>query len=138
MKNLIEVFELTGEHDREDIASSEGVFKMQPLPSLTHLPSFIEGNTNLPDTNLRQHISLSSRNDDKEIQNVMTSMNGAEVSMIVDGVFEVLTIKNAEIEPTPRIAITIDSDFITSVTRLDGQLVILLDMGTMSYLDSKD
>jgi purine-binding chemotaxis protein CheW len=48
--------------------------------------------------------------------------------MIVDGVSEVLTVPEQAVEPAPAIATTVDSTFITGIAKLDGRLVILLDL----------
>ena len=48
--------------------------------------------------------------------------------MIVDGVSEVLTVPDGAVEPAPAIATTVDSTFITGIAKLEGRLVILLDL----------
>ena len=51
--------------------------------------------------------------------------------MVVDGVSEVLTVSDKEIEPAPSMVTTIDSDFITGIAKVNERLVILLDLGAI-------
>jgi len=54
--------------------------------------------------------------------------------MIVDGVSEVLTISEKDIEVAPAIALTMESAFITGIAKINQRLVIFLDLAkTLSF-----
>ena len=57
--------------------------------------------------------------------------------MIVDGVSEVLTIPEQNVEATPAITSTVDSNFITGIAKIAERLVILLDLGQVLSSDEK-
>jgi purine-binding chemotaxis protein CheW len=55
----------------------------------------------------------------------------------VDGVSEVLRIQDQVIEPTPPMVSTVDTAFITGIIKLEGRLVILLDLARVLNLDEQ-
>ena len=133
MDNQIVVFELGSEDFGVDIAVVESIIKMQPITRMPHSPTFVEGVTNLrgkvlPVIDLRRRFGLESRAADKNSRIIVINVNGTEIGMTVDGVSEVLTIPEEAVEPTPPLTVTVDSTFITGIAKLDGRLVILLDL----------
>jgi purine-binding chemotaxis protein CheW len=133
MENQIVVFELASEQFGVDIAVVESIIKMQTITSMPHAPSFVEGVTNLrgkvlPVIDLHKRFGLAPRPADKNSRIIIVGVHGKEVGMIVDGVSEVLTIAEQVVEAAPAIATTVDSAFITGIAKLDGRLVILLDL----------
>jgi purine-binding chemotaxis protein CheW len=142
MENQIVVFELDKEQYGVNIAIVEAIIKMQAITKLPHAPSFVEGVINLrgkvlPVIDLRSRFNLPSQPADKESRIVVVSMAGAEIGIVVDGVSEVLTIQDSDVEPTPRLVTTVDSEFITGIAKLDGRLVILLDLGAVLSVQEK-
>ena len=134
MENQVVVFELGSEDFGVSISSVESIIKMQAITKMPHSPSFVEGVTNLrgkvlPVVDLRRRFGLSPKEIDKNSRIIIINVNGIEVGMIVDGVSEVLTIPEQSVEPTPPIAMSIDSSFITGIAKIDQRLVILLDLG---------
>ena len=133
MDKQVVIFELAEEHYGVDIASVESIIKLQPITSVPHAPSYVEGITNLrgkilPVIDLRQRFGLPSRQATSGSRIVVVILMNEEVGLVVDGVSEVLIIKEADIEPIHRMMITLESDFITSIARLEGRLVILLNL----------
>jgi purine-binding chemotaxis protein CheW len=133
MDNQIVVFELNAEQYGVNIAVVESIIKMQPITQMPHAPAFVEGVTNLrgkvlPVIDLHKRFNLLPRPADKNSRIIVFAVNGTEVGMIVDGVSEVLTIDEETVEPVPAITTTIESQFITGIAKLDGRLVILLDL----------
>ncbi len=141
MDNQIVVFELSAEQYGVNIAVVESIIKMQPITQMPHSPAFVEGVTNLrgkvlPVIDLHKRFNLPPRPADKNSRIIVFAVNGTEVGMIVDGVSEVLTIAEETVEPAPAITTTIESQFITGIAKLDGRLVILLDLSQV--LSSKE
>lgn len=133
MENQIVVFEVGSEHFGVEIASVESIIKMQPITQLPHVPSFVEGVTNLrgkvlPVIDLRKRFGLTPREADKNSRIIVVNVDQTEVGMIVDEVSEVLTIAEGAVEPAPAITSTVDSSFITGIAKLNHRLVILLDL----------
>ncbi len=133
MENQIVVFELASEHFGVNIAAVESIIKMQEITKMPRSPRFVEGVTNLrgkvlPVVDLRKRFGLPSQEVSKDSRIVVVTISGAEVGMVVDAVSEVLTVPADCVEPAPAIATTVDSSFITGIAKLDGRLVILLDL----------
>ena len=143
MDNQVVVFRLGSEDFGVSISSVESIIKMQPITKMPHAPAFVEGVTNLrgkvlPVMDLRTRFGLASQEADKNSRIIIINVNGIEVGMIVDGVSEVLTIPEQNVEPTPAIATSVDSNFITGIAKIAQRLVILLDLGQVLSATEKD
>jgi purine-binding chemotaxis protein CheW len=56
-------------------------------------------------------------------------MSGQNIGILVDGVSEILRIPDEAIEPTPPIVASgVSSDFIRGVAKVEGRLIIFLDL----------
>jgi purine-binding chemotaxis protein CheW len=133
MENQVVVFELASEHFGVNIAAVESIIKMQGITRMPRSPHFVEGVTNLrgkvlPVVDLRTRFGLPAQEASKDSRIVVVTISGAEVGMVVDGVSEVLTVPADAVEPAPAIVTTVESTFITGIAKLDGRLVILLDL----------
>ena len=134
MENQLVLFDLANEHYGIDIASVDGIIKMQEVVSVPHAPSFVEGVTNLrgsvlPVIDLRKRFDIETIKATSETRIVVVNLEGKrKVGMIVDAVTEVLSIPEESIEPTPPIVSTVDSTFIIGIAKVDDRLVILLDL----------
>ncbi|MDY7080036.1 MAG: chemotaxis protein CheW [Chloroflexota bacterium] len=141
MENQLVVFNLANEHYGVDIATVEGIVKMQAITTVPHTPDFVEGITNLrgevlPVIDLRKRFGLPGGETTKDTRIVVVEVSGVTVGMVVDAVSEVLRIPEENIEPPSPIVTTVDSAFITSIAKVDepgpseagGRLIILLDL----------
>lgn len=133
MEKQIVIFQLEDEFYGIDIATVESIIKIPPITKMPHTPDFIEGVTNLrgrvlPVMDLRKRFGLSSHVSTKDSRIVVVSMSGMAVGMVVDGVSEVMTVMDSEIEPTPTMVTTVDSTFIIGIAKLEKHLVIMLDL----------
>ncbi len=142
MDNQVVVFRLGSEDFGVSISTVESIIKMQPITKMPHAPMFVEGVTNLrgkvlPVMDLRTRFGMPSQEADKDSRIIIINVNGIEVGMIVDGVSEVLTIPEQNVEPAPAITNTIDSNFITGIAKIAQRLVILLDLGQVLSTSEK-
>jgi purine-binding chemotaxis protein CheW len=133
MDNQIIVFEIGSVEFGVNIAAVESSIKMQPITHMPQAPAFVEGVTNLrgkvlPVLDLRKQFGLSPKDADHSSRFIVVSVDQTQVGMIVDGVSEVLTVADDIVEAAPAIARTVDSALITGIAKLDGRLVILLDL----------
>lgn len=142
MEQQLVLFDLANEHYGIEIATVDGIIKMQEVVSVPHAPSFVEGVTNLrgsvlPVIDLRKRFGMPPAPASNDTRIVVVNLEGSrKVGMIVDAVTEVLTIPEDSIEPTPPIVSTIDSSFIIGIAKVDDRLVILLDLA--SVLNEKE
>jgi purine-binding chemotaxis protein CheW len=133
MEQQLVIFDLAQESFGVDISSVESIIKMQAITKIPHAPGFVEGITNLrgkvlPVIDLRKRFGLPGREPDNNSRIIIILINDTQMGMVVDGVSEVLTIMDENIEPTPPMVSTVDSAFITGIAKLEGRLVILLDL----------
>lgn len=116
---------------------------MQLITAVPHAPSFVEGVTNLrgavlPVIDLRKRFNLPPEETTKNSRIIHIVIDNVRVGMIVDAVSEVLRVPEEAIEPTPPIVTTVDSAFITGIAKLEGRLVILLDLGKVLSLNEQE
>jgi len=143
MEHQLVVFELANEHYGVDISMVEGIIKMQLITVVPHAPSFVEGVTNLrgavlPVIDLRKRFNLPPEKTTKDSRIIHIAIDSVKVGMVVDAVSEVLRVLEEAIEPTPPIVTTVDSAFITGIAKLEGRLIILLDLSKVLSINEQE
>ncbi|MDR3573931.1 MAG: chemotaxis protein CheW [Anaerolineaceae bacterium] len=143
MEKQLVVFELANEYYGVDISAVESIIKLQAITVVPHAPSFVKGVTNLrgkvmPVIELHKRFGLANAEPTKDSRIVVVSVGSTEAGLIVDGVSEVLTIQDQNVEPAPHMTTTVDSGFITGIAMLDQRLIILLDLGKILSLQEQD
>lgn len=96
-----------------------------------HASDFVEGILNLrgkgiPVIDLRTRIGLPRAEYDEQTCIIVVDI-GALIGIIVDAVSEVNDIPSSCIEPPPRLGGPVDTGFILGVSRVNGQVRMLLD-----------
>jgi purine-binding chemotaxis protein CheW len=143
MERQLVIFELAGEHFGIEIATVEGIVKLQEITKVPQMPDYMEGVTNLrgavlPVIDLRKRFSLPPQERTSETRIVIVFLKDLKVGMIVDAVSEVLTIEDSLIEPAPALVTTVNSRFITGIARIDNRLVILLDLNLILTQEERE
>jgi purine-binding chemotaxis protein CheW len=134
MENQLVIFNLADEHYGVDIATVEGIIKMQTITAMPHTPEFVEGITNLrgavlPVIDMRKRFGMPLSEVTRDTRIIVVEVNGITVGMIVDAVNEVLRVPVDAIEPPSPLVTTVDSAFITGIAKVNDRLIILLDLG---------
>lgn len=116
---------------------------MQLITVVPHAPSFVEGVTNLrgavlPVIDLRKRFNLPPEKTTKDSRIIHIAIDSVKVGMVVDAVSEVLRVPEEAIEPTPPIVTTVDSAFITGIAKLEGRLIILLDLSKVLSINEQE
>jgi purine-binding chemotaxis protein CheW len=142
MEKQLVVFELANELFGVDIGAVESIIKMQTITRVPQSPEFVEGVINLrgkvlPVIDLRLRFGLPAVEVTKSNRIMVVSIDGSEVGMIVDGVSEVLSISDGDVEPPPAMATTVNSTFIVGIAKIDTRLVILLDLKKILSLEEQ-
>jgi purine-binding chemotaxis protein CheW len=142
MEKQLVIFELGSENFGIDIASVEGIVKLQEITKIPQSPSYMEGITNLrgsvlPVIDLHKRFGMSAHERTNETRIVVANVDGLKIGMIVSAVSEVLTIDDNVIEPPPPMVSNVNSEFITGVAKIDKRLVILLDLGKVLTSEEK-
>ncbi|MGE5353083.1 MAG: chemotaxis protein CheW, partial [Acidobacteriota bacterium] len=116
-----------------DILRVQEIIRMIEITQIPNSPDFIDGVINLrgkviPVINLRKKLGWEKIEQDRNTRIVVVDLNGKTTGFIVDGVSEVLRIPGNITEAPPAITAGVNSDFITSIARLEDRLLILLDL----------
>lgn len=127
------IFDLADENYGVDINIVREIIRMQDITSVPKAPSFVNGVINLrgkviPVLDLRRRFSMPETEHTKDSRIVVVDINGQDIGMVVDAVTEVLRIPNSAVEVPSNIITTTDSDYLQGIAKLEGQLVILLDL----------
>jgi purine-binding chemotaxis protein CheW len=127
------IFELANEFYGVDIATVEGIIKMQAITAVPHAPAFVDGVTNLrgsvlPVIDLRKRFGLASQVATRDSRIVVAVMGNLKVGMMVDGVSEVLRVPMEAIEPPSPLVTTVETTFIKGIAKVAERLIILLDL----------
>ncbi|KAF0141934.1 MAG: chemotaxis protein CheW [Stygiobacter sp.] len=126
-------FKLGNEEFGIDIGRVQEINMMMQLTKIPNSNQFIEGVVNLrgkivPVVNLRERLGLCKKEDDSRTKIIVSDVNNKLIGYIVDEVNEVLRISKSIIEPTPEIISGVNSDLIEGVAKLEGRLLILLNL----------
>ena len=106
---------------------------MLQITKMPNTPEFIEGVINLrgrviPVLDLRVKLGMPRIEHDKNTRIIVVELKGKTIGFIVDEVSEVLRIPKSITEAPPEMVGGVNSDFITSIGKLDDRLLILLDL----------
>jgi len=130
------VFSIAGEYYASDIMEIERILPYEETTKLPDSPSFIEGVINhegniLPIMCLAKkfNIPYSGRLEEKKI--IVAKYIDKKIGIIVDQVSEVKDIKQEEIETPPEVVSNISKRYIKGLIKLDGKIIILLNLGAI-------
>jgi len=126
------IFRLGEDYFAMHIANVNEIIRLQKITPVPKAPPFVEGVTNLrgrviPVIDLRKRFGLEARDQGYMTRIIVADHEGKLIGMIVDGVDEVLTVPADAIEPPDEIVVSVDSEFLAGIVRLDERLIILLD-----------
>jgi purine-binding chemotaxis protein CheW len=95
-------------------------------------PAYIDGLINLRGQvhtvfNLRKKFGypLTEVNDNTRI--IITN-HVSQIGILVDEVFEIISLEDSEIKPAPQITAGISGSYLSGITEKDGKIVLILDL----------
>jgi purine-binding chemotaxis protein CheW len=126
-------FRIADEEFGVDIIKVQEIIRMVDITRVPNTPHYVIGVINLrgkviPIIDMRRRLNLKETPYTKDTRIVVVEEENKIVGFIVDSVSEVLRISSSVLEPPPPMVSGISSDFITSVAKLEGRLLILLDL----------
>ena len=127
------VFDLAAETYGVDIGAVREIIRMQDITKVPGAPEFVEGIINLrgnviPVLDLRKRFRLDVGTRDKDNRILVVDIGGQDIGVVVDAVTEVLRITADSVEPPSSVITTADSVYLLGIVKLEGRLVILLDL----------
>ena len=126
-------FKIGDEEFGVDILSVQEINRMSQITKVPNTPDFIEGVINLrgriiPVIDLRVKLGMIRKDHGKNTRIVVVELKGQTIGFIVDEVSEVLRIPKDITEAPPEMVGGVNSDYITSIGKLEDRLLILLDL----------
>mgnify|MGYP000047007468 CR=1 FL=1 len=129
------LFTLNGVLYGADVHQVREVREVQDITPVPYAPMYVEGVTNLrgeviPVINLRKRFGIGGE-EGKGKNKIMIVVQGKDkrvVGVIVDSVMEVTSISQENIEQTPEIISTTESECVLGVAKRGENLVVLLDL----------
>ncbi|MEW6507434.1 MAG: chemotaxis protein CheW [Bacteroidota bacterium] len=144
-KELLQIvsFKIGNEEFGIDILKVQEIIRMIMVTEVPNSPVFVKGVINLrgrviPVLDLRIKLGMTQIEYNSSTRIIVVEIEGVTVGFIVDAVSEVLRIPQSITEPPPEIVAGIDSDYITSIGKLEDRLLILLDLEKILSLNEKD
>lgn len=116
-----------------DILKVQEINRMVEITRVPNSPDYVEGVINLrgkviPIIYMRKRLGMPPKPLDKDTRIIVVEIDKKVIGFIVDSVNEVLRIHKSITEPPPSMVAGIDSDFITSIAKLEDRLLIMLDL----------
>lgn len=126
-----------------DILKVKEINRMSQITKVPNAPVFVEGIINLrgkviPIIDLRKKLGLVKKESDNHTRIMIIELEDQTIGFIVDNVNEVLRISKSVTEEPPRMVSGIDSQFITSIGKLEDRMLILLDLGKILVANEKE
>jgi purine-binding chemotaxis protein CheW len=126
-------FKLGEEEYGVDILQVKTIERMMSITRVPKAPQFVEGVINLrgeivPVIDLKKRFDLPISRETDNTRIIIVTVDDITVGMIVDSANEVIQLSQDAIEPAPSIIGGIDSDFLEGVGKMDGKLLIILDL----------
>ena len=131
------LFTIGGEKYAIDIMKTKEIIKPIKVTPLPDVPEFIKGVINLrgmliPVVSMRERFGISSDNektDSPDTRVIIIVLKKINVGIVVDSVEEIMRLPLKDVQPPPRIASGIDSEYIKGMCRIGEEALVLLDMG---------
>ena len=119
-----------------DILGVQEIIRMVELTPVPNAPHYVEGVINLrgkviPILDLRARFGLPAGDRTKETRIIVVDISNTILGFIVDSVQEVLRLPEDVIEPPPTTGRGGSAEFHKGIGRVEGRILILLDMSQL-------
>ena len=138
------VFRLAEDVYGVDIKAVREIIRMQEITPVPNAPDFIVGVTNLrgkicPVMDMRRRFELPAARKTGDSRIVVLEIDGEDVGMLVDGVAEVLRLRQGSIEPPPlRDVLRAGNDVVEGIANLNGRLIVVFNAQRILSADTDD
>jgi purine-binding chemotaxis protein CheW len=128
------IFKLGHEEFGVDILQAKEIERMvHEVTRVPKAPAFVEGVINLrgdiiPIVDLRKRFNLGNIDITPKTRIIIVEIEGSQIGMVVDAVFEVIRVPVSAIEAAPSITRGVDAYFLNGVANLAERLIILLNL----------
>lgn len=125
-----------------DIASMREIVKLRAVTEVPRTPRFLRGiitlrGTVVPIIDLRQRMGIAPVEPTRSSRILIADHGGEPFGLIVDEVNRVVRMTNEQIEASP-LPGGIDSEYISGLARVDGELIVLLQLAAVVTFSPRD
>jgi purine-binding chemotaxis protein CheW len=108
------------------------IIGIQSITEMPEMPSYVKGIINLrgriiPLIDVRLRFGKEPRDYDDRTCVIVVDYNGFTYGLIVDSVYEVLTISDEEISPLPGVSTTSGNRFVKNIGKTAARIVLIVD-----------
>lgn len=127
------IFTVGGDNYAMDIMKIKEIIKPLKITPLPNVPDFIEGVINLrgaliPVISMRERFGFVPDEGHKNARIIIMAMRKIIVGIIVDSVEEIISVPLKDVQPPPKIAKGIDSEYLKGICRMGDEALVLLDL----------
>ena len=126
-------FRVGGEEFGLDVFQVHEILRYTEPTPMPKAPAFVEGVLDVrgavvPVIDLRRRFEVPEYGHDDETRIVLVEFGGERLGLVVDSVLEVLRAPETSISAPPAYIRGLAAEFVRGIVRLEGRLVILLDL----------
>ena len=126
-------FRLGQEEFGLDVFKVHEILRHQEPTAMPRAPEFVEGVLDVrgalvPVVDLRRRFELPEPKVDDDTRIVLVDFQGERLGLVVDSVTEVLRAPETAVSPPPSYFRGLAAEFIRGIVRLEGRLVVLIDL----------
>lgn len=116
-----------------DIRQVQEINRNMGITSVPHVPDTVRGVINLRGEvvtviDLRTVLGLDSIDVSRTTRNIVLSSSGERIGLLVDSIADVVTAQSTDIVDPPGNPSGVDGRFFRGVLKLDGELLLVLDV----------
>ncbi|MCP4537020.1 MAG: ABC transporter substrate-binding protein [Chloroflexi bacterium] len=120
-----------------DVMHVKEIIDMRPIRPIPQSEEFVKGIINLrgevvPVIDFRLKLGMGASEYDERARIIVLQISGEtetlQMGIVVDSVSDVIDIKSKEIDDTPSLVTSVDTNYILGVAKIDGSMKMLLDM----------
>jgi purine-binding chemotaxis protein CheW len=133
-------FQLAGQEYAVSILQVKEIRRYSPTTTLPDVPPYVLGVINLRGTvipvfDLRQRFGVGPTTIDRNTAIIVVSVETRNVGLLVDAVTRVENITPEMLRPTPPLAGTVDSSFLSGLIAIGDRLITWLDVAQLLKRD---
>jgi len=137
-------FFLAGEEYGVDVRLVQEIIRVSEITQVPRSPGFVKGVINLrgrivPVVDLQRKLGLGEVDERaRPSRIVVAKLRDRLVGLLVDGASQVLKVPVATIEGAPEEVVSIDSNYIRGVAKLEKRLIILMDLDKVLFPELRE
>ncbi len=138
------VFRLGDEEFGVDINSVKEIVRLPDITPIPRSPNYVYGICNLrgsvlPVIDTRMRFAMDVQENTDQTRLLVVESSGAQTSMVVDNVREVMRMKRSLVEPPPQVCKGVDKEFLEGVVKMDDgrRLIMMLNLNEVVAIDQQ-